>query len=131
MSRGRQIFFRGARNLRRADVDLGRVTRVLVLYCVTGRETESRGAQMFMRGVLYLIGDYDVGRRSTRQGGPTVSILVLQFLGCRSEAIHVGNSTASRVMTAYDGDVEGFRFATQWGRCRRRVENEKSEGEIY
>jgi hypothetical protein len=86
---------------------------------------------MCVRVVLYLIGDSDVGRRSTRQGGPTVSILVLQFLGCRSEAIHVGYSTASRVMAAYDGDVEGFRFATPWRRCRRRVQNEKREGEKY
>jgi hypothetical protein len=80
--------------------------------------------------VVYLIGHRDVGRRSTRQGSPTVSILVRQFLGCRSEAIHVGYSTASRIMTAYDGDVEGFRFTTLWGR-RGRVENEKSEGEKY
>jgi hypothetical protein len=84
-----------------------------------------------VRGALYLIGNFNVGRRSTRQGSPTVSILVLQFVGCRSEAIHVGYSTASRVMVTYDGDVEGFRFATLWGRCRGRVDNEKSKGEIY
>jgi hypothetical protein len=78
--------------------------------------------------VVYLIGYPSVGCRSTRQGSPTVSILVLQFLGCCSEVIHVGYFTASRVMTAYDGDVEGFRFTTLWGR-RRRVEDEKSERE--
>jgi hypothetical protein len=80
--------------------------------------------------VVYLIGHRDVGRRSTRQGTPTVSILVLQSLGCCSEAIHVGYSTASRVMTAYDGDVEGSNFTTLWGH-RDRVENEKCEGEKY
>jgi hypothetical protein len=80
--------------------------------------------------VTYLIGHADVGRRSTRQCSPTVSILVLQSLGGRSEAIHVGYSTASRVMTASDGDVDGFRFTALCGR-RRRVKNEKNEGEKY
>jgi hypothetical protein len=32
-------------------------------------------------------------------------------------------------MAPYDGDVEGF--TTLWGRCRRGVENEKSEREEY
>jgi hypothetical protein len=80
--------------------------------------------------IVYQIGHAEVGRRSTRQGSPTVSILVLQYLGCRSEAIYVGYSTASRVMTAYEGDVEGLRFTTL-SRHRGRVENEKSEGEKY
>jgi hypothetical protein len=78
----------------------------------------------------YLIGDADIlGRCSTRNSRRTESVLVLQMLGCIGEAVQVGISAASCIMPAYDGNVKGF--AMLWGRCRRRIKNEKSDGEKY